>query len=87
MLDNLIIVAVFALLAAPLATTLYKAFMKCFKNDIDKDVSEFGEREFREGLIKALGAEILSTSESSYYVNYHGGDLCFILPRITKLSM
>ncbi len=73
MLDNLIIVAVFALLAAPLATTLYKAFMKWFKNDTDKDVSEYGEREFREGLIKALGAEILSTRESSYYVNYHGG--------------
>ena len=40
MLDNLIIVAAVALLAAPLATTLYKAFMKCFKNDTDKDGRE-----------------------------------------------
>lgn len=77
MMDDLIIVAVFAILAAPLATTLYKALMKCFKKDTDKDVSEFGVRELREELIKALGAEILSSNESSYIVNFHGGHFWF----------
>lgn len=49
MLDNLIIVAVFALLAAPLATTLYKAFMKCFKNDTDNN-EMMDSKEYEENL-------------------------------------
>lgn len=77
MFDDLIIVAVIAILVVPLATTLYKAFMKCYEKDTDKDVSEFGVQELREELIKALGAEILSSDENSYIINFHGGHFVF----------